>query len=114
MGIMFALMPAFGAAAAGQAAVGAAAAAASAASTAAFFQVALLVVAVLLKLLLLLAVSFAVARLVLPTALQLLVRCGLLKSVGGAVSWQSVNNQGSTLHHPPAVLPCKTGVLTTN
>lgn len=116
MGIMFALMPAFGAAAAGQVAVGAAAAAASAASTAAFFQVALLVVAVLLKLLLLLAVSFAVARLVLPMALQLLVRCGLSQECQGGepASWQSVHSQGSTLPTPPAVLPFKTGVLTTN
>lgn len=71
MGIMFALMPAFGATAAGQAAVGAG----GAAPPSAFFEVAVLVATVMVKLLLLVAVSFAVARLVLPQALQLLVRC---------------------------------------
>jgi hypothetical protein len=67
---MFALMPAFGAAAS----QAASAAADAAAPHAALLQVSLLIFTVMVKLLLVVAVYFAVARLVLPKALQLLMR----------------------------------------
>lgn len=70
---MFALMPAFGAAGS----QAASAAADAAAPHAALLQVSLLVITVMVKLLLLVAVCFAVARLVLPKALQLLMRYAL-------------------------------------
>lgn len=72
---MFALMPAFGtAASAASQAAGAAATAAARGGTAAWLDITVLVCTVLVKLLLLVAASFAVARLVLPTVLQLLLR----------------------------------------
>jgi hypothetical protein len=75
VGIMFALMPAFGtAAAAVNQGAGAAGTASSGIGAAAWLDIAVLVCMVLVKLLLLVAASFAVARLVLPTALQLLLR----------------------------------------
>jgi hypothetical protein len=80
---MFALMPAFGATAAGQAAVGAG----GAAAPSAFFEIAILVATVMVKLLLLVAVSFAVARLMLPQVLQLLVRYASAEAGHARAAW---------------------------
>lgn len=78
VGIMFALMPAFGAAAARQApgavAEAAAAVAAGAAPQSAVLEVSLLICTVMIKLVMLVAAAWAVARLVLPQTLQLLLR----------------------------------------
>jgi Kef-type K+ transport system membrane component KefB len=88
VGIMFALMPALGAAAASNAAGPAAAAAAAAAGGhSALFGALLLLAKVLAKLLLLVAAAAAVAILVLPAMLHLLLRCVVFMCGSGWLAW---------------------------
>lgn len=74
VGIMFALMPAFGAAAASHSVAASAAAATASELHAAILSIALLMAQVLLKLLLLVLVASAVAKLMLPVLLRLLTK----------------------------------------